>query len=66
MRLPKRQYTVGMLFPTPQMANMEKLKQEKCAGVHNTELVTEQSNPCGSGGPQNSHTHLDPLCKISK
>lgn len=41
MRLPKRQYTVGMLFPTPQMANMEKLKQEKCVGVHNTELVTD-------------------------
>lgn len=41
MSLPKRQYTVDMLFPTPQMANSGKLKQEKCVGVHNIELVTD-------------------------
>ena len=40
MGLHKRQDTLGLVFPTPQMVNIEKLKQEKCVGMHNIELMT--------------------------
>lgn len=56
MNLPKTQYTVGMLFPTPLMANMRKLKQEKCVGVHNTEAVTDSQTHVAMEPTKQSHS----------
>lgn len=61
MSLPKRQYTVSLLFPTPQMANMGKLKKENCVGVYNTELVTDSQRHVAMEAHRTVILMLDPL-----